>query len=695
MTPTHMADASAPQQGGDPRKPMPRDRRGWRVAPAPDGRGAPDPPKAKPPHRSRGFMWFAIALLAFNLGSVFLFSPGGQARVNVPFSPYFLSELQSGRVASIASKGDTIQGTFKSSVRYPSTDATAKPTTLFATQVPSFWNNDQLTALLRSEGVKVDAQSTTQTTPVIVSVLLGFGPTLLIVGLFILIARRAAKSGGGMGALSTFGRSKARRIDPATIRVTFADVAGIDEAKSELTEIVDFLRNPERYGRLGGRMPHGVLLSGAPGTGKTLLARAVAGEAHAAFFSISASEFIEAIVGVGASRVRDLFAKAKEAAPSIIFIDELDAIGRSRQGSMSFAGSNDEREQTLNQILTEMDGFESVEAVAVLAATNRAEVLDPALLRPGRFDRRVAVLPPDRVGRRQILEVHTRLIPLADSVDLEALAATTPGMVGADLANLTNEAALLAARRNHHTVQTADFTDSLEKILLGAPRGIVLSPADRERTAYHEAGHALIGMLTPGADPVRKVSIIPRGAALGVTLSAPDNDQVSYTREDLNGKIKVALGGRVAEETIFGTITTGAESDIEQVTAIARQMVGRWGMSEAIGFVNVLPDSGRGPYLSGSSETSEETQRVLDTEVRQLIEAAHREVTAALTEHRFRLESLAQALLKDETLDELDAYAAAQIPPHAADPAVGGGRLAAGNGSPAPPEAEADPAPRA
>ena len=339
-----------------------------------------------------------------------------------------------------------------------------------------------------------------------------------------------------MGALGNFGRSKARRIDPATIRITFADVAGIDEAKSELTEIVDFLRNPERYGRLGGRMPHGVLLSGAPGTGKTLLARAVAGEAHAAFFSISASEFIEAIVGVGASRVRDLFAKAKEAAPSIIFIDELDAIGRSRQGSVSIAGSNDEREQTLNQILTEMDGFESVEAVVVLAATNRAEILDPALLRPGRFDRRVAVQPPDRVGRRQILEVHTRSIPLAASVDLEALAATTPGMVGADLANLANEAALLAARRNHHTVQTADFTDSLEKILLGAPRGIVLSAADRERTAYHEAGHALIGMLTPGADPVRKVSIIPRGAALGVTLSAPDDDQVSYTREDLLGQ---------------------------------------------------------------------------------------------------------------------------------------------------------------
>jgi cell division protease FtsH len=649
---------------------MPRDQRGWRVAPAPDGRGAPDPPAPRPPHRSRGFIWFVVALLVLNLSSVLLFSPRGQARVNVPFSPYFLSQLQAGQVSSIAAKGDTVQGTFKSPVRYPAADRKATPTTLFATQVPTFWNNDQLTALLRSQRVQVDAQSTTQSTPLIVSVLLGFGPTLLIVGLFILFARRAAK-GGAMGALGNFGRSQARRIDPSTIRITFADVAGIDEAKSELTEIVDFLRNPERYGRLGGRMPHGVLLSGAPGTGKTLLARAVAGEAHAAFFSISASEFIEAIVGVGASRVRDLFAKAKEAAPSIIFIDELDAIGRSRQGSVSMAGANDEREQTLNQILTEMDGFESVEAVAVLAATNRPEILDPALLRPGRFDRRVAVQPPDRVGRRQILEVHTRSIPLADSVDLEALAATTPGMVGADLANLANEAALLAARRNHHTVQTDDFTDSLEKILLGAPRGIVLSAADRERTAYHEAGHALVGMLTPGADPVRKVSIIPRGAALGVTLSTPDDDQVSYKREDLLGKIKVALGGRVAEEIVFGTITTGAESDIEQVTAIARQMVGRWGMSEAIGFVAVLPAEGRGPFITGAGETSESTQRVVDEEVRQLIDNAHRDVTALLTADRSRLGTLARALLKAETLDELDAYAAAQMPPRPAADAAG------------------------
>jgi len=449
----------------DPSRPIPRDERGWRVAPAPDGRGMPDPPAVRPPHRSRGFVVFVLVLVLFNLGSVLAFRSGGQPRVRIAFSPFFLAQVQAGRVASISSKGDTIEGTFRTATRYPAGDRHVPPTSLFATEVPTFWNSNQLTALLQSHGVQINAQSTAQATSLVASLLLGFGPTLLIVGLFILIARRAAR-GGAAGVLGNFGRSQARRIDPAAIRVMFDDVAGIDEAKAELSEIVDFLRNPERYTKLGGRMPHGVLLSGAPGTGKTLLARAVAGEAHAAFFSISASEFIEAIVGVGASRARDLFAKAKEAKPSIIFIDELDSIGRSRAGSIALSGANDEREQTLNQILTEMDGFEPAEAVIVLAATNRPDVLDAALLRPGRFDRRVAVQPPDRMGRREILQVHTRSIPLAASADLEALAATTPGMVGADLANLANEAALLAARRDHHEVEMLDFTDSLEKILL-------------------------------------------------------------------------------------------------------------------------------------------------------------------------------------------------------------------------------------
>jgi len=611
----------------------------------------------------RGFWYFVLALIALNWLSVLFFQPSsGEQRVTVPFSPYFLERVKGGKVDTISSKGDTIEGKFKSKLRYPASDKKATPTKLFATQVPSFWNGSQLSALLQEKGVQIKAESTATSESLLAEILLGFGPTLLIVGLFVLIYKRAAKGAGGMGALGAFGRSQARRVDPESIRVTFNDVAGIDEAKAELSEIVDFLRNPDRYGSLGGRMPHGVLLSGAPGTGKTLLARAVAGEAHAAFFSISASEFIEAIVGVGAARVRDLFAKAKEAAPAIIFIDELDAIGRSRQGQVSVTGANDEREQTLDQILTEIDGFESSEAVIVLAATNRPDVLDPALLRAGRFDRRVTVQAPDRKGRVEILEVHTRSIPLDEDVDLDALAASMPGMVGADIANLANEAALLAARRGHMKVKMADLTDSLEKIMLGAPRGLVLEPADRERTAYHEAGHALVGMLTSGADPVRKVSIIPRGMALGVTLSTPDSDRVSYSLEELEAKIRVALGGRVAEEVVYGKITTGAESDIQQLTQIARQMVGRWGMSEAIGPIAVLPDEAQGPLLPGASETSQETQRVVDHEVRTLVENAHREVTRLLEERRDQLEGLAQALLAHETLDAADAYAAAGVP---------------------------------
>jgi cell division protease FtsH len=648
--------------------PMWHDERGWHVSPAPDGRGGPPAAQPRAPHRMRGFWWFVLGLLAINWISVLLIGPvSTQPRVTVPFSPYFLKQLDAGNVRSVNTKADAIQGTFTHKLRFPATSKKATPTTLFATQVPAFWNNNQLTAELRSEHVQINATSPTNSESPLLELLLGFGPTLLIVGIIVLVMRRAAKAGGGMGALGNFGRSKARRIDPANIPVTFADVAGIDEAKTELSEIVEFLRDPTRYARLGGRMPHGVLLSGAPGTGKTLLARAVAGEAHAAFFSISASEFIEAIVGVGASRVRDLFTQARAAMPAIIFIDELDAIGRSRQGSVSVTGANDEREQTLDQILTEMDGFESNEAIIVLAATNRPDVLDPALLRAGRFDRRVAVQPPDRVGRRAILDVHTRGIPLAKSVDLDGLAASTPGMVGADLANLANEAALLGARHDHAKVEMADFTESLEKIMLGAPRGILLGPADRERTAYHEAGHALVGMLTPGADPVRKVSIIPRGMALGVTLSTPDSDRVSYTREDLHGKILVALGGRVAEEIVYGTITTGAESDIQQLTQIARQMVGRWGMSDAIGPVAVLPSDSSGPWLPGASETSQDTQRMVDDEVHQLITDAQTEVHQLLLAHREQLDSLAHALLQAETLDTIDAYAAAGLPAHVAE----------------------------
>jgi cell division protease FtsH len=445
--------------------------------------------------------------------------------------------------------------------------------------------------------------------------------------------------------------------------VTFKDVAGIEEAKQELTEVVDFLRHPEKYRKLGGRIPHGVLLSGQPGTGKTLLARAVAGEADVPFFSMAASEFVEAIVGVGASRVRDLFKQAKEAAPAIVFIDELDAIGRSRtSGVAGFSGGNDEREQTLNQILTEMDGFDSDTSVIVIGATNRPEVLDQALLRPGRFDRRVTVSPPDRTGREAILKVHTRGVPLGPDIDLSRIAATTPGMVGADLANLVNEAALLAARRNHETVNEADFTDALERIILGAERQVMIGPEERRRTAYHEAGHAIVGMLTEGADPVRKVSIIPRGMALGVTFASPDSDRFNYLQPEVRAKIKVALGGRTAEEVVYDDTSTGAESDIQQLTDIARQMVGRWGMSPTIGPVAVIPRDGSGPLLPGAAETSPDTQALIDVEVRRIIDEAHREVTSLLHDHRDKLDALAAALLEHETLDEEAAYAAAGVP---------------------------------
>jgi cell division protease FtsH len=576
-------------------------------------------------------------------------------RIRVPYSPFFLNEISAGHVSSITSKGTAIQGTFGQ----PESYAGSKKTTLFNTEIPAFADTNALSLLLQKKKVVVNAQALTTGVPWWESVLVGFGPTVLFVGLLFWLMRRA---GNAQGMLSSFGRSRARRYEPSGIKVTFADVAGIDEAKAELAEVVDFLRNPERYQKLGGRIPHGVLLSGPPGTGKTLLARAVAGEANAPFFSMAASEFVEAIVGVGAARVRDLFTQAKEAAPSIVFIDELDAIGRSRtSGVAGFSGGNDEREQTLNQILTEMDGFESATKVIVIGATNRPDVLDAALLRPGRFDRRITVQPPDRNGREKILEVHTRGVPLAPDVDLGRIAATTPGMVGADLANLVNEAALLAARRNHDQVEEADFTDALEKIVLGAARKVLMSEEDKRRTAYHEGGHALVGMLTPGADPVRKISIIPRGMSLGVTFSAPDADRFNYERSELLARIRVALGGRAAEEIVFGQPSTGAESDIQQLTGIARQMVGRWGMSDKIGPLAVLPSESVGPFLPGAAESSPRTQELVDEEVRRIVEDAHKEVVALLTEKRPQLDGLAQALLEHETLDEDDAYAAAGV----------------------------------
>ena len=611
----------------------------------------------KPGRKVSGLKWWVgwtVALLVLNfwLGSRATQAP---PRVRVPYSPFFLQQVEAGKVASITTRGTAIQGSFTVALRY----GTSKPATQFKTEIPTFADTNELSRLLQRKGVVVNAVPLQTGAPWWESLLVGFGPTILFVALIVWASRRA---GSMQNILGQFGRSKARLYEPAGERVTFADVAGIDEAKQELSEVVDFLRHSEKYSRLGARVPHGVLLSGPPGTGKTLLARAVAGEAGVPFFSGAASEFVEAIVGVGASRVRDLFAKAKESAPAIIFIDELDAIGRSRtSGVAGFSGGNDEREQTLNQILTEMDGFDSSTGVIVIAATNRPDVLDQALLRPGRFDRRVAVQPPDRAGREAILRVHTRAVPLATDVDLAGIAATTPGMVGADLANLVNEAALLAARRGHERVEEADFTDALERIVLGAARQVMMSPADRRRTAYHEGGHAIVGMLTPGADPVRKISIIPRGVALGVTFAAPDADRFNYSDAELRAKIKVALGGRVAEEVVFGDLTTGAESDIQQLTQIARQMVGRWGMSPTIGTIAVLPADGQGPFLPGAAEASQQTQQIVDEEVRRIVAAARDEVETLLRDNRGRLDSLVQALLEHETLDQVDAYAAAGL----------------------------------
>jgi len=598
----------------------------------------------------------AVVLLALNfwIGQRATESP---SRVRVSYTPFFLDQVTGEKVKDITSKGTAIQGNFTEKLSYQG----SSPTTRFQTEIPAFADTDQLSQLLQAHGVVVNAEPLDTGPPWWESLLVGFAPTLLFIGLLVLLFRRA---GSAQNALGNFGRSRARRYQQGEERVTFADVAGIEEAKQELAEVVDFLRSPDKYRRLGGRIPHGVLLAGPPGTGKTLLARAVAGEADVPFFSLAASEFVEAIVGVGAARVRDLFAQAKAAAPAIVFIDELDAVGRSRtSGAAGYSGGNDEREQTLNQILTEMDGFTQSISVIVIAATNRPEVLDQALLRPGRFDRRVAVQPPDRDGRRKILEVHTRSVPLADDVDLGRIASGTPGMVGADLANLVNEAALLAARRGHERVQMADLTDALERIVLGAERQVMMSDEDRRRTAYHEAGHAVVGMLTAGADPVRKISIIPRGSALGVTFSSPEADRYNYEREELLAKVDVALGGRVSEQLVFGESSTGAESDIQQLTEIARFMVGRWGMSDAIGPLAVIPRDGYGPLLPGAADVSPATQELIDREVRTIANDAEERVRQLLETNRSRLDGLAGALLEHETLDEDDAYAAAGIDP--------------------------------
>src|SRR6266566_7419327 len=625
--------------------------------------------KNEPPKGNTNLMrpqpwWISfIVILVLNYLLVQFFLPASPPqRIDVPYT-FFKQEVSAGNVSEVTSRADVIQGLFKQAVTYPPDQANAPTSTQFQTVMPQF-ADPGLETLLESQNVTINARPLDEPRVWWQTLLLSFGPTLLLIGLFFWISTRAARQLGGSGGPFGLGRSRAKRYDQTqegTTRITFADVAGIDEAKQELEEIVDFLKDPAKYTRLGGAAPKGVLLVGAPGTGKTLLARAVAGEANVPFFSMGASEFVEMIVGVGASRVRDLFAQTRAAAPAIIFIDELDAIGRARGTSGGF-GANDEREQTLNQILTEMDGFSGREGVIVIAATNRPDVLDQALLRPGRFDRRVVVQPPDKTGRAAVLKVHTHGMPLAPDVDLMLVASSTPGLVGADLRNLVNEAALLAARRSEDRVHQKDFLDALEKLVLGPARTLVLSPEERERVAYHEGGHTLCGLLVPGADPVNRVTIIPRGQALGVTYQRPDDDQHSYSEEYLQARIVGAMGGRAAEEVVYGGRTTGAESDIQQASALARQMVTRWGMSDDLGPVTLAPRDDLPAGFGMPKPFSEATARSIDIEVQRMLRESHAEAVRLLEQYRPQLDALAEALLEHETLEEQEILKVTGLP---------------------------------
>ena len=644
------------------------------------------PPKLAPatlPPR-KYWPWFIFILLINYLLMSYLFPPG-DAPVTVPYT-VFREEAGKANVSAIYSRGTTIEGRFRVPVTWPTPEDVkqAGPTSTrsaidrrllppartsrhFTTELPAFFDRN-LEAFLIEHNVEISAVPIQQGSGW-ATLLYGFGPALLIIAFYVWMYRRAAAQGGGMGMGGVFGigRSKARRYDTETAdRITFNDVAGIDEAESELVEIVDFLKAPGKYTRLGGTAPKGVLLIGSPGTGKTLLAKAVAGEAGVPFFSMSAAEFVEMIVGVGAARVRDLFKQAREHAPAIIFIDEIDAIGRAR-GGMALGGGHSEQEQTLQQILTEMDGFTGREGIIVLAATNQPDVLDRALLRPGRFDRRVVVNLPDKAGREAILRVHVRKVPLDADVNLEELAQATPGFSGADLKNLVNESALLAARRSESAVHHKDFLDALEKIVLGPERPLLLGPEDRERIAYHESGHAVLGLLVPGADPVHRVSIVPRGQALGVTYQRPQTDRYNYPEAYLRARIIGMLGGRAAEEVVYGTRTTGAENDIEQATQLARNMVTRWGMSDAVGMVQLAPPDNpylRGPAgFMGDKPFSEKTGNLIDGEVQRIINDCHEEAKRLLREHRAALDGLVGALLKHETVSEQEILQATGLPP--------------------------------
>jgi cell division protease FtsH len=555
----------------------------------------------------------------------------------------FTQHMRADRVAEVVLRDREVEGEFRQPVRREDREYVR-----FQTMLP-FDQPVGLLEELEGRGVVIDAEPAQRG---IGTFLLGALPWLLFIAFWIWIFR--TMQGGGNRAFQ-FGRSKAKLISPDTPKVTFADVAGADEAKEELQEIIEFLKDPAKFSRLGGRLPKGVLLVGPPGTGKTLLARAVAGEAGRPFFQMSGSDFVEMFVGVGASRVRDLFEQGKAHAPCIIFVDEIDAVGRHRGAGLG--GGHDEREQTLNALLVEMDGFESNEGVILLADTNRPDVLDPALLRPGRFDRQVVVDAPDVKGREGILRVHAKKLPLADDVELSLIARGTPGMSGADLENICNEAALLAARRDGDKVTMADFEQAKDKVMLGTERkSLVLTENERKLTAYHEAGHAVLGVKIPGLDPVHKVTIVPRGRALGITASLPEEDRHSYTKEWMEGQLAMLFGGRVAEEMIFGPqdITTGAGNDIERATMMARRMVTSFGMSHVIGLVAVADNEQEiflGREIMQRRQVSEHTQRIVDEEVKRILDEAHKRAHEVLAEHRDLLETVAQALLERETLD--------------------------------------------
>jgi cell division protease FtsH len=638
----------------NPPPPQPQDNRErprpWRT----EGLPKPGPEAPQRPGWGRFALGLLLYLVFFAVLSVQDWLGGPET---VSYTE-FKTQVAAKNVDEVFTRGDSIQGQLRKAAKLPGKDKESYQK--FTTERPTFARDDLLSELTVGKA-RVRATPLVQQRGVIANMLISMAPFLLLIVLYVWMMRRQQS-----GMSSLLGGAGRKPVDPETVRVTFEDVAGIDEVEAEINEVVDFLRNPEKYRRLGARAPKGVLLSGSPGTGKTLLARATAGEAKVPFFSASASEFIEMIVGVGASRVRELFSEARKVAPAIIFIDEIDTIGRARGGARAMGG-HDEREQTLNQILTEMDGFSGSEGVVVLAATNRPDVLDPALLRPGRFDRTIVVHAPDNKGRAEILRVHTRKVPLGTDVQLEQIAASTPGMTGADLANLVNEAALLAARRQKDAVSQRELTDALDKVQLGAARHVVMPDAERRRTAYHEAGHALIGMLQPGADPVRKVSIIPRGRALGVTLSTPETDRYGYDANYLKGRIIGALGGMAAEREVFDLVTTGAENDLEVVTRIARSMVGRWGMSERVGTLSVLPAEGD-PHMAG---VSEEMLKVVDEEVRRLVEECFAEARRLLRDNRKRLDAIVDQLLLHETLDQEQVYEAASLPHTVRPPAPG------------------------